>query len=136
MHRNTLRCYLKKHGVYQQFSAISNASLDIFVKTFKAHKPDSGLRYLVGFLRAHGIRVPRHRMRSSMRRVDGVGQMLRRRKVIERRKYSVPRSNHLWHLDGHHKLILWGIVIHGFIDGYCRTGCYVYDYQQFNNSLI
>ncbi|KAG1724334.1 uncharacterized protein EDB91DRAFT_1031170, partial [Suillus paluster] len=57
------------------------------------------------------------RMRSSMHRVNIIGQMLRRRKVIARWKYAVPRSNHLWHLDGHHKLILWGIVIHGLIDG-------------------
>ncbi|ESK81644.1 hypothetical protein Moror_3251 [Moniliophthora roreri MCA 2997] len=27
----------------------------------------------------------------------------------------------MWHLDGHHKLIRWGIVIHGIIDGFCRT---------------
>ncbi|KAH7919167.1 hypothetical protein BV22DRAFT_1023462, partial [Leucogyrophana mollusca] len=86
---------------------------------FKAQKPDSGLQYLVGFLRSHGLRVQRCRVRRSVRRVDIVGQVLRQQKVIERRKYSVPRSNHLWHLDGHHKLILWGIVIHGFIDGYC-----------------
>ncbi|KAI0087666.1 hypothetical protein BDY19DRAFT_892184, partial [Irpex rosettiformis] len=25
------------------------------------------------------------------------------------------------HCDGHHKLIWWGIVLHGFIDGYCHT---------------
>ncbi|KAG2364284.1 hypothetical protein BDR07DRAFT_1280150, partial [Suillus spraguei] len=35
-------------------------------------------------------------------------------------KYHVKRPNVLWHVDGHHKLIRWGIVIHGFIDGFCR----------------
>ncbi|KIK78534.1 hypothetical protein PAXRUDRAFT_163752, partial [Paxillus rubicundulus Ve08.2h10] len=54
-------------------------------------------------------------------RVDPVGQVLRQQKITERQKYSVPCSNHLWHLNGHHKLIQWGIVIHGFVDGYCRT---------------
>jgi hypothetical protein len=38
-----------------------------------------------------------------------------------RRDYRVSRPHAIWHLDGHHKLILWGIVIHGFIDGYSRT---------------
>jgi hypothetical protein len=33
------------------------------------------------------------------------------------------RPNSLWHLDGHHKLIMWGIVIHGVIDGYCHIVC-------------
>ncbi|KAF8837778.1 hypothetical protein BDN67DRAFT_880416, partial [Paxillus ammoniavirescens] len=57
MHRNTLHCYLKKHNVYHRFSMISDCDLDILVKVFKSHKPNSGLRYLVGFLRAHGLRV-------------------------------------------------------------------------------
>lgn len=26
-------------------------------------------------------------------------------------------------MDGHHKLIRWGFVIHGIIDGYCQTVC-------------
>ncbi|KAG1824158.1 hypothetical protein DFJ58DRAFT_672861, partial [Suillus subalutaceus] len=30
-------------------------------------------------------------------------------KVIQHRKYAVPWSNHIWHFDRHHKLILWGI---------------------------
>jgi hypothetical protein len=56
-----------------------------------------------------------------MHRVDGLGRALRERKIIQRKKYAIKRPNALWHLDGHHKLIRWGIVIHGFVDGYCRT---------------
>ncbi|KAF8800932.1 hypothetical protein BYT27DRAFT_7035561, partial [Phlegmacium glaucopus] len=37
-----------------------------------------------------------------------------------REQYQVPRPNALWHIDGHHKLIAWGIVIHGVADGYSR----------------
>ncbi|KAG1781733.1 hypothetical protein EV702DRAFT_962652, partial [Suillus placidus] len=43
--------------------------------------------------------------------------------IIQRWKYQVKCSNALWHLDGHHKMIQWGVVVHGFIDGYCRTVC-------------
>ncbi|KZT20999.1 hypothetical protein NEOLEDRAFT_1074412 [Neolentinus lepideus HHB14362 ss-1] len=57
----------------------------------------------------------------SLHRVDSLGQTLRRRQKIQWKKYSVPRPNYLWHCDDHHKLIWWGIVIHGFIDGYCHT---------------
>lgn len=121
MHRNTLRSYLKKYNVYERFTKISDPDLDILVKVFKYNKPESGLCYVIGFLRTHGVRVQRRRVRSSLRRVDGLGQVLRRHGQLERRKYSVPRPNHLWHCDGHHKLIKWGIVIHGFVDGYCRT---------------
>ena len=28
---------------------------------------------------------------------------------------------YVWHIDSHHKLIRWGIVIHGMIDGFCQT---------------
>ncbi|KAJ6447560.1 hypothetical protein C8R45DRAFT_767216, partial [Mycena sanguinolenta] len=53
----------------------------------------------------------------SLRRADNLGLMLRRRNVIKRRVYHVLRPNALWHLDGHHKMIRWAIVVHGFVDG-------------------
>ena len=40
--------------------------------------------------------------------------------VVSRRVYQVPWPNSLWHLDGHHSLIRWKLVIHGCIDGYSR----------------
>lgn len=120
IHRNTLRRHMKRHNIMRQYSAISDQDLDILVRTFKERKPESGLHYLIGFLRTHGLWVQRQRVRSSLRRVDGLNQLLRRRKNIRHRKYSVKRPNALWHLDGHHKMIRWGIVIHGFVDGYSR----------------
>jgi hypothetical protein len=121
IHPHTLEHEMRRHGVTRQFAALSNADLDRLVKVYKSTKPDSGIRYLVGFLRYHGLRVQRKRVIHSVKRVDAVGRALRVRKIIKRRKYSVRRPNSLWHLDGHHKLIMWGIVIHGVIDGYCRT---------------
>lgn len=120
MHRNTLRNYLKIHGVYRRFTDISDSDLDILTTHFKRLKPNSGLRYLIGFLKVHGIKVQRQRVRHSLRRVDGLGQALRTHAALNRREYSVPRPNAMWHLDGHHKLIKWGIVVHGIIDGYDR----------------
>jgi hypothetical protein len=57
VHRNTLALYMKRHGVQRQFSTISNQDLDRLVKTFKSRCPESGLQYLVAFLRNHGLRV-------------------------------------------------------------------------------
>jgi hypothetical protein len=121
IHRNVLRLYMKRHGILREYSAISDADLDDLVRTFKIQKPESGLRYIVSFLRNHGLRVQRSRVRSSLNRVDGLGRVLRNRRAIRRRTYQVKRPNAIWHVDGHHKLIRWGIVIHGFIDGFCRT---------------
>lgn len=121
MHRNTLRNYLRIHGVYPKFSEISDHDLDILTRHFKRLKPNSGLRYLISFLKTHGLKVQRERVRKSLRRVDGLGQRLRTHATINRWDYFVPRPNSLWHIDGHHKLIRWGIVIHGMVDGYDRT---------------
>ncbi|KAG1867246.1 hypothetical protein DFJ58DRAFT_654415, partial [Suillus subalutaceus] len=87
-------------------------------------RPESGFRYLVGFLRQQGVRVQHRRIWQSLQRVDRIGRQFRRQQIIRRRKYKVKRSNALWHLDGHHKMIRWGFVVHGFIDGYCRTACH------------
>ncbi|KZT31532.1 hypothetical protein SISSUDRAFT_974445, partial [Sistotremastrum suecicum HHB10207 ss-3] len=60
-------------------------------------------------------------VKESLKRVDGVGVQLRRTGTVQRKCYESEGPNLVWHMDGHHKLILWGIVIHGMIDGYCRT---------------
>ncbi|KAJ7158389.1 hypothetical protein C8R43DRAFT_867095, partial [Mycena crocata] len=116
--RPTLLKHLKAHGVLHKFTDLSKAELDALVKSFRTAKPDSGIRYLIGFLRRHGLRVQRRRVNSSIRRVDGLGRILRQRKIIKRQDYKVARPHALWHVDGHHKLILWGFVIHGFVDGH------------------
>ncbi|KAJ7692816.1 hypothetical protein B0H14DRAFT_2305800, partial [Mycena olivaceomarginata] len=63
------------------------------------------------------LRVQKRRVYSSVHRVDGIGRALRQRRVVKRGDYKVLRPHALWHIDGHHKLILWGIVIHGIVDG-------------------
>ncbi|KAJ6466901.1 hypothetical protein C8R45DRAFT_838720 [Mycena sanguinolenta] len=112
---------MKEHNVLYKFSQLSRADLDAFVKQFCAEKPDSSIRYLIGFLRTKGHRIQRRRIFASVHRVDRLGRTLRRRATIPCTRYRVSRPNAVWHLDGHHKLILWGFVIHGIVDGYSRT---------------
>ncbi|KAG2138162.1 hypothetical protein BD769DRAFT_1351308, partial [Suillus cothurnatus] len=52
--------------------------------------------------------------------VDWLGLVLRDRQVKRQRKYYAKWPNALWHMDSHHKLIQWGIVVHRFIDGFCK----------------
>ncbi|KAF8546223.1 hypothetical protein OG21DRAFT_1377957, partial [Imleria badia] len=61
--------------------------------------------------------VQRERIRLSMQCINPLGRLIHFHAAIKRRVYEVPRSNYVWHIDGHHKLIRWGIVIHGMIDG-------------------
>ena len=48
----------------------------------------------------------------------GLGRVLRRHDATLQRKYRSRYSNAVFHIDGLHKLILWGFVIHGIIDGH------------------
>jgi hypothetical protein len=57
--------------------------------------------------------------------VDPTNVRLRWAVVVSRRTYSVPGSNSLWHLDGHHSLVNWDFVIHGAIDGFSRLIVYL-----------
>ncbi|CAD6960472.1 unnamed protein product [Tilletia caries] len=63
----------------------------------------------------------RERMRLAMQEVDPQQLQARWAKTIRRRDYYVPFVNSLWHVDGHHKLIRYKIVIHGGIDGKSRV---------------
>ena len=119
--RKHLRQHMKLYGIDRSFSTISDEELDTIIRDYKHRRPKSGLSYIRGYLISIGFRIPKERVRLSLQRVDPLGQTLRRRERIQRRTYDVPRPNHLWHIDGHHKMIRWGFVVHGIADGYCRT---------------
>jgi Bacterial regulatory protein, Fis family len=122
IHRNTLRAKLKENSINSSFTEMSDEDLDQTIKNYLKSHPSSGIRYLTGHLRTQGLRIQRRRLQQSIKRVDRLGQTLRNRMTAKksRRQYLVSRPNALWHIDGHHKLILWGIVIHGVVDGYSR----------------
>jgi len=123
IHRNTLKKKMDEFGIRSGYSLIEDIDLDTLIRAYKIKKPSVGFRYVWGYLRSVGIRVQKQRVLDALKRTDRIGQFIRRRTTICRRKYSSSRPNALWHCDGHHKLIKYGFVIHGFIDGNCRTVC-------------
>ncbi|KIM59843.1 hypothetical protein SCLCIDRAFT_125508 [Scleroderma citrinum Foug A] len=96
---------MRKHGLKWSYTLLSNNELDLLVRTFKRHKLESGFCYLLGHLWRQGIRVQHKRIWQSLRHVDRLGQRLQERCVIQCRVYRIKRSNALWHIDRHHKLI-------------------------------
>ena len=121
IHRNTIMKSMKMYGITRPpFSDISDESLDDMIKTYKQSHPNTGIRYIRGYLTQQGLRVQRKRIIDSLSRVDNIAKVILRSKTIKRREYVSSRPNALWHVDGHHKLGPWGIVIHGFVDGYDR----------------
>jgi len=105
----------------QPFSTISDPSLDSIVRKYKDEHPNTGIRYLCGYLLHQGIRVQRERITASLSCVDDIAKVILHNKTIKQREYESARPNALWHVDGHHKLGPWGIVIHGFTNGYDRV---------------
>ena len=54
---------------------------------------------------------------------------------FSRRVYNVAGPHHLWHMDGHHKLIRYGLITHGCIDGNTRTIIYL-GFKDSNKSSV
>lgn len=54
-----------------------------------------------GYFHSIGENIPHERIAQSLRRIDQIGRVFRRH-VIERKAYSVPGPNALWHHDGQH----------------------------------
>ncbi len=109
---------------YIGYANISDNELDNLVKELRYHQPFSGQIILMGILKSRGIRIHRQRLRDSLHRVDSFGMINRWANIIPRRVYKVAGPNSLWHIDGHHKLIRWKLVIHAAIDGYSRMITY------------
>lgn len=107
-----------------RFSVISDHDLDQEVSDIKQSFPNAGEVMLHGHLLAQNIHVQRRRLRECIVRLrapalSGVTN------TIFRRTYYVPGPNHLWHIDGNHKLIKYRIVVHGGIDGFSRLVAYL-----------
>ena len=56
--------------------------------------------------------MPFHRVREAQAHIDPEGSFIRRLRFLNRRRYSVPGPQWLWHIDGNHKLIRLAITIH------------------------
>lgn len=107
------------------FSGISDTELNRVAAEFVHAYPNGGQRTFEGYLRGRGIIIQRRRIRYALECVDPHGVRQRLRRALHRRRYCVQMPNSLWHIDGHHKLIRWRMVIHGGIDGFSRLPVYL-----------
>ena len=113
-------------GIESGFDEISDNDLDNLVQGYCQENPAAGRSYIIGRLHAaHSLCIQWHRVIDSINRIDWLGQGMQQHvgKKKKWRQYQVPQPNALWHIDGHLKLIAWGIVIHGVADGYSCKVC-------------
>lgn len=119
--RKLIQRAMRDYNLVREFSSVEVDDLDNMISTYKLEHPNAGYRYIMGWFNSENIKVQRSRVLESLRRIDALGHAIRNHATIDRQKYVVPSSNCLWHMDGHHKLIKWGVVLHGIADGFCRS---------------
>ena len=107
----------------QAFSTLSDSELDGIVGQYMLRFPNCGEAMLRDHLHSNSLHIQRRRIRESIHRITQSERLPH--PAIFRRTYSVPGPNHLWHLDGNHKMIRWRLVIHGGIDGFSRLITYL-----------
>ena len=119
--RHTVYKAMTEYNLIQQsrYTNISETDIRHAVSSIKGRHPNAGEVMLEGHLRAEGIHVQRSKVRKAIHDLDP-SVTSRKRPAIQRRVYSVPYPNYLWHLDGNHKLIRWRFVVHHCIDGFSR----------------
>ena len=104
---STVRRWMSEYGmmIRDQYSAISDSELDRIVTLVQHRNPNCGYRMMQGYLRRMGHRIQQSRVRDSMIRIDPEGVLSRWCTAVQRRVYSVPSPNSLWHIEGNHRLI-------------------------------
>ncbi len=119
--RDCLLKWRKEVNFAEPKTIISNEQLDEVVQSHVLGQPRRGEVTVAAHISHSGYKVPRMQLRECIRRVDPEGVEERSRKKIKRAVYHSDGPHHVWHIDGNHKLIKWGIVIHGGIDGCSRS---------------
>jgi hypothetical protein len=117
-------------------SDVSDADLDELIAGIQEDHPERGERMVMAYLKGCGVHVPRARMRASIHRVNPEGVSYRAHIATPRVEYSVPGPHHLWHVDGNHKLIEFGIAIEGGIDGYTRACLFLKAVTKYNADIV
>ena len=113
----------EKFGLQEmrEFSNTTDQELDELARNhISNHGATSGQGYIARYIKSLGLRVQCRRIRESMTWVDPKNTAIRWGAQVSRRTYQVPWPNSFWHLDGHHSLIRWKLVIHGCIDGFSQ----------------
>ncbi|XP_039461390.1 uncharacterized protein LOC120435654 [Oreochromis aureus] len=127
--QKTVRRRMEEWGlsITATYSSLSDDELDNLIAAIKQESKNLGYRMVKGRLRALGHRVQWNRVWDSMRRVDSAGILERMANLgcVVRRTYSVPGPLSLLHIDTNHKLIRYGLVMFGGVDGFSRKILYL-----------
>ncbi len=94
LHRRRVDCGM----ITEPTRFITDDQLMALVHQLRRELPEVGQSMLAGRVRAMGLRVTRSRLRDAIRRSDPLNTALRWHGLTNRRPYSVPGPNSLWHI--------------------------------------
>lgn len=80
------------------YSNISDEELSNMISSIKQEHPSMGYRYIWASLKARQIFVTWERLISSVRLIDPIGILNRRRRRLRRRQYRVKGANYMWYV--------------------------------------
>ena len=92
---------------------VGDEDLATALRNYMGKNVRRGEKMVEGILMSLGHRVTRQRIRDCIRSLDPNGNDIRKIRRLKRSEYEAPGSHFLWHLDGCHKLIKFGFVVHG-----------------------
>lgn len=94
--RNSLYKRRKQLGLEEPNVKLDDADLEILLKHLSLENPSWGSVTLKGALLTLGCRASEKRIRVLLREIDPENVLARKKRRLQRRKYSVPGSNYLW----------------------------------------
>ena len=112
--KRTMQRRVHEYQLYKEkYNHISDDELEEMVHKIILDFPKSGFRRMKGYLQAKGLNIQWERIHSALWKLDPERMILRlvNSNIIHWRKYSVPGTLFLWHIDGNHKLIRWRFFI-------------------------
>ena len=118
---------LKKYSIPNVFLRATDEEIITLIKNFNHENPTGGEKLLTAYLVSKGIFIRRSKLRVLVKLHDvnyEERKNINTNKIV-RREYRSPGVNFLWHADGHAKLVQYGIIIHGCIDGFSRYLIYL-----------
>lgn len=85
--------------LHEPHSSITNSELTEIIRQILSQHPQVGQTFVCGRLRSLGYKVARERVRHAVRSIDPLSAALRWQGITaQRRPYSVPGPNSLWHI--------------------------------------
>ena len=133
----TLKRWLKKLGLKRRRNPRPEIAVRCIIESeIKITNSIKGYRSIWHKLKVNGIQVNRDDVMNIIKDINPEECRNCRARKLERRIYTSPGRNTVWHADGYDKLEPYGFPIHGYIDGFSRKVLWLQVFCSSNDPII